>query len=196
MLLEYYLLERWLFFSYAYYVFHVRHAAVAYFNVAFIEHIVKFVVSSKCLLINFKNWFPTFVETFCCMGDWTRLFFLYFLLFLYLFISFYILIFLYFLIFLNFWSIFSRRRTHCVKSARIWSFFWSVFSHIRTEYGETLHTLYLSTFSPNAGKYRLEKFRIPTLSCSDINLRFCPYTGKYGLWRNITPAYFTQWSWL
>ena len=34
---------------------------------------------------------------------------------------------------------------YCVKSARIWA-----------EYGEILCTLYLSVFSPNAGKYGAE----------------------------------------
>ena len=36
-------------------------------------------------------------------------------------------------------------------------FFWSVFSRIRTEYGEILHTPFLSVFSPNAEKYGPEK---------------------------------------
>ena len=58
-------------------------------------------------------------------------------------------------------------KTHCVKSVQIRSYFWSVFSCIRTEYGEIL---YLSVFSPNAGKYRpemtpyLDTFRAVTLT--------------------------------
>ena len=39
----------------------------------------------------------------------------------------------------------------CVKSVQIRSFFWSVFFRIGTEYGQI--GTYLSTFSPNAGKY-------------------------------------------
>ena len=35
------------------YVFHVRHAAVAYFNVVFIEKLVKFVVSREVLINSF-----------------------------------------------------------------------------------------------------------------------------------------------
>ena len=46
------------------YVFHVAHATVAYFNVVFIEQLVKFVVSKKVLINHFRNWFPTFIETF------------------------------------------------------------------------------------------------------------------------------------
>ena len=38
-------------FFYAYnYVFHVEHAAVAYFNVVFTEQLVKFLVSRKVLI--------------------------------------------------------------------------------------------------------------------------------------------------
>ena len=50
MFLQYHLLGDWLFFCYAYYVFHVEHAAVAYFNVVFIEELVKFVVSREVLI--------------------------------------------------------------------------------------------------------------------------------------------------
>ena len=38
------------------------------------------------------------------------------------------------------------------EKSLIRSFLWSAFSCIRTEYGEILH-IYLSVFSPNAGKY-------------------------------------------
>ena len=48
--------------------FPVGHAAVAYFNVVFIEQLLKYVVSRKCLLISFRNSFLTFVETFLLYG--------------------------------------------------------------------------------------------------------------------------------
>ena len=51
------------------------------------------------------------------------------------------------------------KKYHCVKCVQIRSFFWSVFSRIWTEYGEIL---YLSVFSPNAGKYGPEKTYLDT----------------------------------
>ena len=39
--LQFYLLEGWLFFCY--FVFHIGHGAVAYFDIVFIEQLVKFV---------------------------------------------------------------------------------------------------------------------------------------------------------
>ena len=51
MFLQYYLLGDWLFFVMRInYVFHVGHAAVAYFNVVFIEQLLKFVVSREVLI--------------------------------------------------------------------------------------------------------------------------------------------------
>ena len=43
MFFQFYLLEGWLFFCYVYFVFHIGHGAVAYFDIVFIEQLVKFV---------------------------------------------------------------------------------------------------------------------------------------------------------
>ena len=49
---------------------------------------------------------------------------------------------------------------HYVKSVQIWSFLWSVF-FLHSDWLQR-DTKYLSVFSPNAGKYGPEKFRIWT----------------------------------
>ena len=50
MFLQYYLLRNYFFVMRINYVFHVEHAAAAYFNVVFIEQFVKFVVSREVLI--------------------------------------------------------------------------------------------------------------------------------------------------
>ena len=59
------------------YVFDVWPAVVAYFNNVFIEQLVKFVwCRRKYLLINFRNWFATFVKTFLLYEEWNQIIFL------------------------------------------------------------------------------------------------------------------------
>ena len=51
---------------------------------------------------------------------------------------------------------FSLTGNHYISA--LYLFFWSVFSRIRTKYSDQIiHTLYLSLFTPNAGKYGPEK---------------------------------------